>query len=176
LRPERTARSRRARGPCGDRSAPAPRGQLGAARPDPTSRRADMKRALVLDGVGLTPALIGEHTPALAALARRGGRRPLTTVLPAVTCSAQSTLTTGLPPSGHGCVGNGWYFRDLAEIHFWRQSNHLVSGEKIWDAARRRDPSFRCAVLFWWWNMYSTANIAVTPRPMYPADGRKLPD
>jgi predicted AlkP superfamily pyrophosphatase or phosphodiesterase len=27
-----------------------------------------------------------------------------------------------------------------------------------------------------WYNMYSTADIAVTPRPMYPADGRKLPD
>jgi predicted AlkP superfamily pyrophosphatase or phosphodiesterase len=51
-----------------------------------------------------------------------------------------------------------------------------VSGEKIWDAARRRDPAFTCAVLFWWWNMYSSADIAVTPRPMYPADGRKLPD
>ena len=135
-----------------------------------------MKRTLVLNVVGLTPALVGEHTPALAAFARRGAQRPLTTVLPAVTCSVQSTLTTGLAPSGHGCVGNGWYFRDIAEINFWRQSNHLVAGDKIWDAARRRDPSFTCAKLFWWWNMYSTADVAVTPRPMYPADGRKLPD
>jgi predicted AlkP superfamily pyrophosphatase or phosphodiesterase len=135
-----------------------------------------VNRTLVLDVVGLTPSLVGEHTPALAALARRGALRPLTTVTPAVTCSVQSTLITGLAPSGHGCVGNGWYFRDLAEINFWRQSNHLVSGDKVWDAARRRDPSFTCAVLFWWWNMYSTADIAVTPRPMYPADGRKLPD
>src|ERR1043165_4679709 len=135
-----------------------------------------MNRTLVLNVVGLTPALVGEHTPALAAFARRGALRPLTTVTPAVTCSVQSTLITGLAPSGHGCVGNGWYYRDIAEINFWRQSNHLVSGDKIWDAARRRDPSFTCAVLFWWWNMYSTANIAVTPRPMFPADGRKLPD
>ncbi|HEY0480531.1 MAG TPA: nucleotide pyrophosphatase/phosphodiesterase family protein [Kofleriaceae bacterium] len=135
-----------------------------------------MNRTLVLNVVGLTPSLVGEHTPALAAFARRGALRPLTTVLPAVTCSVQSTFTTGLAPSGHGCVGNGWYFRDLAEINFWRQSNHLVSGEKIWDAAKRRDPSFTCAKLFWWWNMYSTADLAVTPRPMYPADGRKLPD
>ena len=135
-----------------------------------------MNRTLVLNVVGLSPSLVGEHTPALAAFARRGAQRPLSTILPAVTCSVQSTFTTGLPPSGHGCVGNGWYFRDLAEINFWRQSNHLVSGEKIWDAARRRDPSFTCAKLFWWWNMYSTADYAVTPRPMYPADGRKLPD
>jgi predicted AlkP superfamily pyrophosphatase or phosphodiesterase len=135
-----------------------------------------MNRTLVLNVVGLTPALVGEHTPALAAFARRGALRPLTTVLPAVTCSVQATLATGLPPSVHGCVGNGWYYRDIAEINFWRQSNHLLAGEKIWDAGRRRDPSFTCAKLFWWWNMYSTADIAVTPRPMYPADGRKLPD
>src|SRR5690606_42052105 len=59
---------------------------------------------------------------------------------------------------------------------FWLQSNHLVQGEKVWDAGRRIDPSFTTAKLFWWYNMYSTADWSVTPRPMYPADGRKLPD
>ena len=135
-----------------------------------------MQRTLVLDVVGLTPDLIGEHTPNLRALARGGGLRPLSTVIPAVTCTVQSTLLTGLPPSGHGCVANGWYFRDQAEVWFWRQSNHLVSGEKLWDAARKRDPAFTCAKLFWWYNMYASADVTVTPRPMYPADGRKLPD
>src|SRR5207237_4770507 len=38
------------------------------------------------------------------------------------------------------------------------------------------DPRFTCANLFWWYNMYSSADYTVTPRPMYPADGRKLPD
>jgi predicted AlkP superfamily pyrophosphatase or phosphodiesterase len=135
-----------------------------------------MRRTLVLDVVGLTPGLLGEHTPQLSALARRGGMRPMRAVLPAVTCSVQSTFLTGLPPSGHGCVANGWYFRELAEVMFWRQSNRLVEGEKLWDAARARDPSFTCAKLFWWYNMYSSADVSVTPRPMYPADGRKLPD
>ena len=36
-----------------------------------------MNRTLVLNVVGLTPALVGEHTPALAAFARRGALRPL---------------------------------------------------------------------------------------------------
>jgi predicted AlkP superfamily pyrophosphatase or phosphodiesterase len=135
-----------------------------------------MRPLLVLDVVGLTPKLVGENTPNLAALARRGAMRPLDTITPAVTCSVQSTFTTGTLPRDHGCVGNGWYFRDIAEVSLWRQSNHLVGGEKIWDAAKRRDPSFTCAKLFWWWNMYATADFAVTPRPQYPADGRKLPD
>ncbi len=135
-----------------------------------------MKRTVVLNVVGLTPDLLGEATPSLQAFARRGGLRPLRTVLPAVTCSVQSTFTTGLLPGEHGAVANGWYFRDTAEVRLWQQSNALVAGEKVWEAARRRDPSFTCAKLFWWYNMYSSADASVTPRPLYPADGRKLPD
>lgn len=135
-----------------------------------------MQRTVVLNVVGLTPALLGDATPNLSRFAATGALRPMTTVLPAVTCTAQSTLVTGALPREHGCVANGWYFRDLAEIWFWRQSNHLVGGEKIWEAAARRDPDFTCAQLFWWYNMYSSATWSVTPRPLYPADGRKLPD
>src|SRR6185436_1730754 len=91
-------------------------------------RRGSLRPTLVLDVVGLTPALLGEHTPHLAKLARRGGMRPLATVTPAVTCTVQSTLLTGLLPREHGIVANGWYFRELSEIWFWRQSNRLVAG------------------------------------------------
>ena len=88
----------------------------------------------------------------------------------------QATLLTGTLPREHGIVGNGWYFRDLSEVLFWRQSNALVAGEQIWAAARKRDAGFTGAKLFWWFNMYSGADYAVTPRPLYPADGRKIPD
>jgi predicted AlkP superfamily pyrophosphatase or phosphodiesterase len=135
-----------------------------------------MHRTVVLNIVGLTPDLLGDATPNLQALAREGAVRPLRTILPAVTCSVQSTFTTGLLPCEHGSVANGWYFRDLSEVWLWRQSNRLVAGEKIWEAATRRDPAFTCAKLFWWYNMYSSATYSVTPRPIYPADGRKLPD
>ncbi len=135
-----------------------------------------MHRTLVLLVVGLTGELVGDATPSLAALAREGASRPLRTILPAVTCSVQATLTTGLLPRGHGVVANGWYFRDLSEVWLWRQSNRLVAGEKVWEAAQRRDPAFTCAKLFWWYNMHSAATWSVTPRPMYPADGRKIPD
>jgi predicted AlkP superfamily pyrophosphatase or phosphodiesterase len=135
-----------------------------------------MHRTLVLNVVGLSPRLLGEHTPALSTLCASGGARQLTAITPAVTCSAQATFTTGTLPKEHGIVGNGWYFRELAEVWLWRQSNHLVRGEMIWDAAKKRDPSFTCAKMFWWYNMYSSADFSVTPRPMYLADGRKLPD
>jgi len=135
-----------------------------------------MTPVLVILAVGLSPALVGEHTPNLKRLAARGALRPLRTVTPAVTCTVQSTLATGLMPSGHGAVANGWYFRDLSEVWLWRQSNRLVAGEKIWEAGRKRDPAFTCAKMFWWYNMYSSADWSATPRPMYPADGRKIPD
>jgi predicted AlkP superfamily pyrophosphatase or phosphodiesterase len=135
-----------------------------------------MHKTLVLLVVGLTPRLLGAHTPNLSALAARGGVRALATVEPAVTCTVQSTLLTGLPPSGHGAVANGWYARDTAEVALWKQSNRLIAGEKVWDAGKKRDPAFTCANMFWWYNMYSTVDFSATPRPMYPADGRKIPD
>ena len=135
-----------------------------------------MKPVLVILVVGLSPDLVGEHTPELCKLAARGGLRPLTTVTPAVTCSAQSTLVTGLPPSDHGIVGNGWYDRERSEVGFWKQSNALVAGEKLWERARRIDPACTTAKMFWWYNMYSSADWSATPRPQYPADGRKIPD
>lgn len=129
----------------------------------------------VINIVGLNRSILA-HAPRLSALARDGAVRTLEPALPAVTCSVQSSMLTGLPPQQHGIVGNGWYDRELAEVHFWKQSNRLVHGEKVWEAAKRRDPSVTCANLFWWFNMYSTADHSVTPRPMYKADGRKLPD
>ncbi|MGB4399120.1 MAG: nucleotide pyrophosphatase/phosphodiesterase family protein, partial [Daejeonella sp.] len=93
-----------------------------------------------------------------------------------VTTTAQSTYLTGKWPSETGIVGNGWYDHTDCEIKFWKQSNKLVSGEKIWEKAKKEDPTFTCAKMFWWYNMYSSADYAVTPRPNYLADGRKMPD
>lgn len=135
-----------------------------------------MQRTAVLNVVGLTKGLLGPNTPNISAFAQREQVASITPVFPAVTCPAQSTYVTGLPPSGHGIVGNGWYNRELAEVQFWKQSNHLVHGRKIWEELREAIPNFTCAKLFWWYNMYSTADYSITPRPMYPADGRKVFD
>ena len=135
-----------------------------------------MRKTVVINAVGLTPGLLGPHTPRLKAFADAGALANVGGVLPAVTTTVQSTYLTGTWPSDHGIVGNGWYFRDECEVKFWRQSNQLVRSAKIWDKAKQLDPSFTCANLFWWYAMYSGADYTVTPRPMYPADGRKLPD
>ncbi len=134
------------------------------------------KPLVVIDVVGLTYDLIGPNTPHIKRLADCGFARPMGTVLPAVTCSAQSTLLTGLLPREHGIVANGWYFRDLAEVLFWRQSNRLVGGERIYQAGKQRDPAYATAKMFWWYNMYADVEWSMTPRPSYPADGRKVFD
>ncbi|WP_253776240.1 alkaline phosphatase family protein [Goodfellowiella coeruleoviolacea] len=134
-----------------------------------------MRPLVVLNVVGMTPALLA-HMPNLAGLASRGWQAPLGTVLPAVTCSAQATLLTGVPPAQHGVVGNGWYFRELGEVFLWRQHNKLVGGDKLWDVARRTHPDYTVANICWWYAMGASTNLTVTPRPVYHADGRKSPD
>ncbi|MFI4861027.1 MAG: nucleotide pyrophosphatase/phosphodiesterase family protein [Phycisphaerales bacterium JB063] len=126
----------------------------------------------VLNVVGLSSSLL-PYAPRISAL---GGHATLTPVLPAVTCSVQSSMLTGLPVSGHGVVGNGWFNHKQQEVQFWKQSNKLVDGEKVWETAKKRDASSTCLNMFWWYNMYSTADWSVTPRPQYKADGRKIPD
>jgi predicted AlkP superfamily pyrophosphatase or phosphodiesterase len=135
-----------------------------------------MHKTVVLNVVGLTPGLLGPSMPALTRWAGEGALARIKSAFPAVTCSAQADYLTGRPPAAHGIVGNGWYSREEAEVKFWKQSNLLVQAPQIYETARAADPSFTCANLFWWFNMYSTADYSVTPRPMYPADGRKIPD
>jgi len=139
-----------------------------------------MKRAAVINVVGLAESLLGEHTPRIAEFLQRGALAHIAPAFPAVTCAAQSNYLTGKTPASHGIVGNGWYNRELAEVQFWKQSNHLVAAHKIWDALRQRITNHQSPITvancFWWFNMYSTADYSITPRPMYPADGRKVFD
>jgi predicted AlkP superfamily pyrophosphatase or phosphodiesterase len=135
-----------------------------------------MQRTAIINVVGLTESLIGPHTPRMNAFRQRGACARIVPSFPAVTCTAQSTYLTGMSAAGHGIVGNGWYNRELAEVQFWKQSNHVVQGRKLWEELRERDPKFTCAKLFWWYNMYSSADYSITPRPIYPADGRKFFD
>ena len=135
-----------------------------------------MRRTVILNVVGLSEAVLGPSTPRMNEFARGGKKTTIIPAFPALTCSAQSTYLTGQTPASHGIVGNGWYHRELAEVQFWKQSNHLVRGRKVWEELRERRAGFTCAKLFWWYNMYSSADYSITPRPMYPADGRKVFD
>ncbi|HLW68561.1 MAG TPA: alkaline phosphatase family protein, partial [Gemmataceae bacterium] len=132
-----------------------------------------MPPLVLINAVGLTPRLL-PHAPHLHAHAGKGWLRPLREVLPAVTCTAQASILTGVQPQQHGIVGNGWLYRDTMEIRFWQQSNHLLQAEPLYGTAKKRNPSFRCAKLFWWFNQGADVAISVTPKPHYGIDGNKV--
>ena len=139
-----------------------------------------MNRLAVINVVGLTEALIGEHTPRIAEFVKRGALAKISPAFPAVTCTAQSNYLTGKLPNEHGIVGNGWFNREFAETQFWKQSNHLVQSSKIWDALHEQSEIVNrkssIANAFWWFNMYSDVDYSITPRPIYRADGGKIFD
>ena len=130
----------------------------------------------VINIVALSRSLIGDASPRIQAFIDKGRLQRIRPDLPAVTCTVQSSMLTGAAPGEHGIVGNGWYNHEMSEVQFWKQSNKLVGGEKVWETAKKRDASVTCLKSFWWYNMYATADYSITPRPIYKADGRKLPD
>lgn len=135
-----------------------------------------MKKTVVINVVGLSSDLL-QNMPFLSKWASSNRKiSVINPVLPAVTCTAQSTYLTGKYPNEHGIVANGWYFKEECELKLWRQSNHLVQAPKIWEVAKEKYQDFTCANMFWWYAMNSSVDYVVTPRPQYFADGRKMPD
>lgn len=122
-----------------------------------------MSKVCVLNVVGLTPKL-SEHTSNILSV---GPVNAWKAPLPAVTCTSQATMLTGLPPSKHGIVGNGWYFRDTGEIRFWQQSNSLIQGQKLYE-------NHETAKMFWWFNQGAPVRWSATPKPHYGCDGSKV--
>lgn len=135
-----------------------------------------MNQTVVINIVGLSSSLLKHKDLFLTQWIEKQQLSKIKPVLPAVTCTAQTTYLTGKWPKDHGIVANGWYFKDECEVKLWRQSNHLVEAPKIWDIAKAKNAKFTCSNMFWWYNMYSNSDYNVTPRPQYRADGQKKPD
>jgi predicted AlkP superfamily pyrophosphatase or phosphodiesterase len=136
----------------------------------------ELQPLVLINAVGLTRKLLA-FAPRLNHLATSGWVRSLNEVVPAVTCTAQASILTGVLPQEHGIVANGWLFRDTGEIRFWQQSSALLQSEPLYETARRRAKElgvqFRAAKLFWWFNQGAAVDISVTPKPYYGADGNK---
>ena len=106
-------------------------------------------------------------------------------VLPAVTCTAQATLTTAVPPAQHGIICNGLYTHGHAELQphldltshaearknvsFWEQSNALLQAPRFWKGMGKK-----VAMLFWQHSMGGAADIVITPKPQHTPDGKTL--
>jgi predicted AlkP superfamily pyrophosphatase or phosphodiesterase len=130
-------------------------------------------RVLVLDLVCLTLEHLADRraTPTLNALAQEGYAVSLRPPFPAVTCTAQATLTTGTLPRDHGVVCNGMFERDRFSVRFWDQPTSMVKREKVWEMLRRQDPEATGALLFFQNTMFATADVVVTPAPIHLDEG-----
>lgn len=131
------------------------------------------QRVLVLDLVCLTLDHLEDRsaTPNLNALRDQGYAVPLRPPFPAVTCTAQATLTTGTSPREHGVVCNGMFERDRYAVRFWDQPTSMVKQPKLWERLRERDPSATSALLFFQNTMFATADVVVTPAPIHLDEG-----
>jgi predicted AlkP superfamily pyrophosphatase or phosphodiesterase len=126
----------------------------------------DESKVCVINVVGMTPALL-KWAPTISELGKPTCWR---SPVPAVTCTSQATMLTGEAPSGHGIVGNGWYFRETGEIRFWQQSRNLIDSRNlVYDG-------LETANLFWWFNQHNRVRWSATPKPHYGCDGSKVFD
>ncbi len=95
--------------------------------------------------------------------------KPLKSVFPALTCTAQATFRTAAPIANHGMVANGRYHRELRKPLLWEQSCDLVSGPRIWDSFRQSGK--RVALLFWQQSLGEAVDIILSPSPIHKHGG-----
>lgn len=125
-----------------------------------------MKKLLVLNVAALGAELLRQQgVETLAGLPVRT-MRP---VAAAVTCAAQATLRTGLPPEAHGMPANGLFFRDAFQSAFWNQSAALVKGPRIWEPFRARGG--RVGLYFFQQSLGEQADEIVSPAPIHTHGG-----
>lgn len=142
---------------------PAGRGTPGRAR---ARGRQTMKKVLVL-----SVAALGADLVRRAGMTELAGLplRAMAPVGPAVTCVAQATLRTALPPEAHGMPANGVYLRDTFQSQFWCQSARLVKGRRIWEGFRARGG--RVGVYFFQQSLGEAADEIVSPAPIHTHGG-----
>ncbi|HMP89893.1 MAG TPA: alkaline phosphatase family protein [Kiritimatiellia bacterium] len=96
-------------------------------------------------------------------------------VFPAVTCTTQATMRTAAPPSMHGMIANGLFFRDLKKVMFWEQAASLVEGPRIWENIRKREHA-RVGMMFWQQSLGEQLDLVLSPRPIHKHGGGMIQD
>ena len=121
-------------------------------------------QTLVVLAAGLGWNLVEKHKPST--------KIPFRPLLPpplSLTCPAQATLRTAIPPSRHGVVASGWHHADLARPFFWEQSAALVRGPRIWEPARAAGQTVGLA--FWQQSLGESVDLVLSPKPIHRHHG-----
>lgn len=98
----------------------------------------------------------------------------LQTVFPAVTCTVQASLRTGLPPARHGILGNGGFDRRSCRTSFWDQSAYQLPDGRIWDGLRSRGG--QVGMLFWQQSLGESVDMVLSPAPIHKHHGGMIQD
>jgi predicted AlkP superfamily pyrophosphatase or phosphodiesterase len=109
--------------------------------------------------------------PRLAALTQNGDRAELAAGFPAVTCTVQANMTTGLTPADHGVVANGFFWRDRGEVEMWTSPNSCIDRPQLWDILHEKSPGVTSAVWFPLHSKECGADYVCTPAPIHNPDG-----
>ncbi len=125
-----------------------------------------MKKLLVLHVAALGKDLLHAHGVSEIAGMPVGALVPIT---PALTCVAQATLRTGMPPETHGMIANGRFFRETFESRFWCQSAKLVKGKRLWEDFRARGG--RVGMYFFQQSLGECVDEVVSPAPIHTHGG-----
>jgi predicted AlkP superfamily pyrophosphatase or phosphodiesterase len=80
-------------------------------------------------------------------------------------------MTTGLTPSEHGVVANGFYWRDRREVEMWTSPNDCILKPQLWDILHQHDPQTTSAVWFPLHSKHCGADYVCTPAPVHNPDG-----
>ncbi len=126
--------------------------------------RSSPNQTLILVAAGLGWNLMEKHKPAT-----RIAFRPLQAPPLSLTCPAQATLRTGLPPARHGVVASGWFHEDLKRPFFWEQSAALVRGRRSWEEARLAGQTVGMA--FWQQSLGERLDLVISPKPIHRHHG-----
>ncbi len=94
---------------------------------------------------------------------------PAPGVFPAVTCVFQASLRTGLAPSQHGMVSNGFWLDTLKKPVFWEQSAALVEGRRVWES--RRASGGTVGLFFFQQSLGECADAIISPAPIHKHGG-----
>ncbi|HMO15518.1 MAG TPA: alkaline phosphatase family protein [Pirellulaceae bacterium] len=109
--------------------------------------------------------------PRLAQLFVEGASARIEHTFPAVTWPSQATVLTGLPPSEHGVIANGFYWREKQQVEMWTAWNPVIQAPQVWDLLKKRDADIRTAAWFPMLSKGCNADFVCMPAPIHKPDG-----
>jgi predicted AlkP superfamily pyrophosphatase or phosphodiesterase len=109
--------------------------------------------------------------PNLRQLMAGGEATTMVPSFPCVTWPVQTNIVTGQPPSRHGVIANGFYWREEQQVEMWTAWNEKIQAPQIWDVLHERGADLTSAVWFPMLSKGSNADFVCMPAPVHNPDG-----